>query len=215
MGDPKAPLRVLRVDGKKQACRRELQILWEGLSPQEGRRLGAELDQALCAAPLWGRTTQVLAYLSFGREIPLEALMERTLQEGKELYLPRVGGRDMTFHRVWSLTTRGFHQNKWGIWEPPASAPGFIPQGEPLILVPGLGFTLRGERMGRGGGFYDRFIRSLAGTAFQTLGVCWEGVLCGELPLEEHDQTLHWLSRGKELWDCSKAEAGPAPSRPL
>jgi 5-formyltetrahydrofolate cyclo-ligase len=58
-----------------------------------------------------------------------------------------------------------------------------------VVIVPGLGFTGRGDRLGQGGGHYDRFLARLApGTL--TIGVCFAEQLLDELPTEPHDRAV-------------------------
>ena len=56
-----------------------------------------------------------------------------------------------------------------------------------LLIVPGLSFTPKGKRLGRGGGFYDRYLESFKGTK---VGICYEGQLREHLPTESHDQEV-------------------------
>ena len=64
--------------------------------------------------------------------------------------------------------------------------PGRIPD---LVIVPGLAFTSTGDRLGQGGGWYDRLLAALpADTA--TIGVCWSGQLIDQLALEPHDRAV-------------------------
>lgn len=63
-------------------------------------------------------------------------------------------------------------------------------EGEPLeaILVPGVGFTLKGDRLGRGAGHYDRLLARAA--PCQRIGVCWQEQLLEEIPLDPWDQPV-------------------------
>lgn len=56
-----------------------------------------------------------------------------------------------------------------------------------FLVVPGLSFSSQGERLGRGGGFYDRYLQSFNGTC---VGICYEGQLREKLPVESHDQRV-------------------------
>jgi len=68
------------------------------------------------------------------------------------------------------------------------------------ILVPGLGFTLLGERLGRGKGFYDRYLQDFKGLK---IGVCYEEQICEELPIEDFDIKMDILitERGIKSWE--------------
>ncbi len=59
-----------------------------------------------------------------------------------------------------------------------------------LILVPGLAFSPDGHRLGRGGGYYDRLLATLLPETVR-LGVCFSFQLLPNIPLEEHDETVH------------------------
>jgi len=81
-------------------------------------------------------------------------------------------------------------------WHPRIREPIFnparlVPPAEiDLILIPGLAFTRDGQRLGRGGGHYDRYLASLPARAMK-LGVCFQCQLVESLPVEAHDQRLH------------------------
>lgn len=68
-----------------------------------------------------------------------------------------------------------------GILEPPASAPLVVPD---LILVPGLAFAPNGDRLGRGKGFYDRY---LSGSKALTIGITDQAGLRDQIPKASHD----------------------------
>jgi 5-formyltetrahydrofolate cyclo-ligase len=82
-----------------------------------------------------------------------------------------------------------------------------LPEDEPapdartvdVVLVPGLAFTAAGERLGQGGGWYDRFLAGIR-TECTTIGVGFEPQLVDELPTEPHDVVL----------DHIITDAGPA-----
>lgn len=112
------------------------------------------------------------------------------------------GGRRFLFpltHDDRSLTwheTHGMNQlspGRMGIPEPdPVTSPAVDPGEIDLVIVPGLGFTLQGGRLGFGGGYYDRFLAK-AGPAVATAGVCLscQVVPVESLPMEPHDIPLH------------------------
>lgn len=64
-----------------------------------------------------------------------------------------------------------------------------LPFTPDFVLVPGLGFSTAGHRLGRGGGFYDRLLAGRARSAFK-LGVCFSLQLLETIPIEAHDSVL-------------------------
>lgn len=73
----------------------------------------------------------------------------------------------------------------FGLMQPLGSAPGAIPD---VLFVPLLGFTQGGERLGQGGGHYDRWLAEHPGTV--AIGLAWDAQLVGELPAEAHDAPM-------------------------
>lgn len=71
-----------------------------------------------------------------------------------------------------------------------------------LILVPGLVFTERGERLGRGKGFYDKYLSNYSGIK---IGVCFSEQLEETIPTEEHDMTLDYIVTDKKIINCKLA----------
>ena len=78
---------------------------------------------------------------------------------------------------------------------PPLSSPPAQPQA---LLVPGLGFTERGERLGRGGGHYDRVLGQFLGLS---VGLCFEQQLQSHLPREAHDQRVEMVVTDERVID--------------
>lgn len=66
-----------------------------------------------------------------------------------------------------------------------------------VLLVPGLGFSLKGERLGRGKGFYDRYLESFKGIK---VGICYECQISTELPTEAHDQKVNFIITEKNIY---------------
>lgn len=102
--------------------------------------------------------------------------------EDRKIALPRVEGDHLILH--WVAGPDELVKGRFGILEPPASAPVADPNGLDLILVPGVAFDREGGRLGRGRGYYDRL---LAGTSAFKVGVCFDWQIVPEVPREAHD----------------------------
>lgn len=84
---------------------------------------------------------------------------------------------------------RGAH----GIWEPAPGCPAVAPEALDVILVPGLAFGGEdGSRLGRGGGFYDRFLAT-PGLRARRIGVAGEWQVLDRVPSEAHDVRVQEL----------------------
>ena len=70
---------------------------------------------------------------------------------------------------------------------PKQDSPVVIPE---VLLVPGLAFSRQGHRLGRGGGFYDKYCKAFSGS---TIGTCWENQILSDLPCEDHDMAVDYV----------------------
>ena len=154
----------------------------------------AALVRRVLASPEFTGAQAVFTYLSVGSEVPTQDVIAAARDADKTVCLPYCvpGTRDMTWHRVDSLV--GLKQSRMGIWEPvPATHAQVDPRewSQGIALVPGLMFDHRGYRLGYGGGFYDSFLSSFAGTS---VGLCREAQLVDSLAalgaLEPHDRAV-------------------------
>jgi 5-formyltetrahydrofolate cyclo-ligase len=133
----------------------------------------------------------VACFASTLEEIDTDPLLKRILTEGKTLLLPFIRGEGaeavIAMAPVKDLD-RDLAEGRFGIREPsPEARNGEAPEPD-LILVPGLAFDLRGGRLGKGKGFYDRY---LSGARGLKAGVGYDVQITDKnLPLDAHDQPM-------------------------
>ena len=109
----------------------------------------------------------------------------------KRVLVPRVEGDVMRFY---DYDPAQMERGAFGIAEPQADAPA-DPAEIDFILVPGTAFTSGGARMGRGRGYYDKYM-SQAGFRAYKAGVCYPHQLVDELPVEPHDILVDTVCTG-------------------
>ncbi|MEI6279846.1 MAG: 5-formyltetrahydrofolate cyclo-ligase [Verrucomicrobiae bacterium] len=118
--------------------------------------------------------------------------------EGKRVALPRVEGDGFSLH--WVTCREELVPGRFGILEPRQTAP---PAGISfdLILVPGMAFDREGRRLGRGRGYYDRFLASATGLV---AGVCFDDQLAPAVPHEPHDARMDAVITPSEIVLCAR-----------
>lgn len=126
----------------------------------------------------------VLMYASFGTEADTWQLAEKLLERRSILAYPLCGDNSgMTFHIVSSV--KQLSAGKYGIFEPDASQPQPFLTERSVCIVPGLAFTEKGDRLGYGGGYYDRFLA--AHKVPCRIALSYDRLVVQELPLMPHD----------------------------
>lgn len=119
-----------------------------------------------------------MAFVGFSGEPDTDPLFARLSVEGKRLLLPRVEATGIVpADGDWPLVA-----SKFGVQEPTGPA---VDVGEiDFVIVPGLAFTVAGDRLGYGQGYYDRFLPTVAAP---NAGVCFADQLVDEMPVTAHD----------------------------
>jgi 5-formyltetrahydrofolate cyclo-ligase len=152
------------------------------------------ITDRLLALPEFAIARGVAGYASFGSEFDTEAFNAAVLASGKQLILPRIDRprRAMIFHAVIELQ-ESLLPGVWGIREPdPTVCPPADLDDVDFMLVPGLAFTARCERLGYGGGFYDVAIETVRPDAIK-VAAAFSSQIVDSLAVEPHDRAVDIL----------------------
>lgn len=155
------------------------------------RDYSVAIVERLLQLPYFACCQSLLAYYPLQSEPDILRLLKVALQQGKDVALPRIGAnQQLIFHLLPSPA--GLTQLQTGpfnLREPLSNWPTVeLDDRRALIVVPGLYFTISGARLGRGGGYYDRFLERHTQEQLLKVGLCFENQLIDSLPQEEHDQ---------------------------
>jgi len=149
-------------------------------------------------------------YRALAGEVDTDRIRHAYLAAGARLYYPRVAGRrTLAFypHREGDRWETG----PYGIPEPSSPA-GVEPllSGWDIIVVPGLAFDRRGNRLGNGFGYYDRFLGGLP-ESVPRVGLAWASQRIPEVPVDVWDVPVHALVTEEGVIRVVKASGSPEP----
>lgn len=102
------------------------------------------------------KTKQLLVYASIRKEVDLTTLVEYAWKRGIQVCFPKVFGEDMEFYEI--KDWQGLAEGAFGVREPIETAKPVCPDEDAVICVPGVAFSVLGERIGYGKGYYDRYL---------------------------------------------------------
>lgn len=127
-------------------------------------------------------------YHAAAGEAPARGYARFFHEAGHTIALPRFSSRDLPMGFARHTDPYGetdCEPGPFGMLQPDAAAPALTPD---VLFVPLLGFTDTCERLGQGGGHYDRWLAEHPGRL--TIGLAWDVQLCADLPTEPHDVPL-------------------------
>jgi len=167
---------------EKAELRRKIREQKRAMTEAEIESRSAQLGELFAKSKLYLEAETIYGYLPYNQEVRTVPMLERALKDGKKVAVPKVYGDTMKFIYLEDLTQ--VEKGYAGIPEPAADAP-VAEDPTALVLMPGLAFTKNGDRMGYGGGFYDRFLAEEPN--HPTLALCYAFQMVEQLPTEEYD----------------------------
>ena len=164
---------------EKSNIRRKINAMRRMRSEAERMSAAEEVFERLEKTAAFLMAENVLMYHSLPDELSTHAFLKKWGGK-KHFYLPRVNGvnLDILPYDESRLELGSFHI------EEPTGADTVDPSEIEVIVVPAVAYDRRGNRLGRGKGFYDRLLAEAKATK---IGVGYEFQLMDELPAEEHD----------------------------
>ena len=125
-------------------------------------------------------------YYPIGSEIFTQDIIQELLSKGKEVFLPKVMGESMEFRKIIDFSS--LEPGNFDIMEPKEECP--VDNNLDVILVPTVGISQIGVRLGYGYGFYDRF---LAKNKTVAISMTLEKQIIKNIPKSEHDIIMDWI----------------------
>ncbi|MEE9294373.1 MAG: 5-formyltetrahydrofolate cyclo-ligase [Phycisphaerae bacterium] len=182
---------------KKQLRGRFRELLKSLPAGQIGQR-SISAAEMLRECPEYHRARTVFVFLSMPAEIDTTELITRAWADGKRMLAPKMDWerRELRAIEIHSLT-KGLVKTKFGIREPDSAVPVAVAEID-LAIIPGLALDKMGNRLGRGGGLYDRF---LADADFHGVAcaLALDEQVIDTVPIEAHDRAVHLLVTDKRV----------------
>jgi len=142
----------------------------------------------------------VCMYHAFDGEPDLSDLIERSVLDGKTVYLPSILADDTMCMRKWTGVDQTV-AGKYGIIEPIENVSSHF--SAEIALIPGIGFSRTGNRLGFGKGYYDRFLSDFD---MIRVGVCFSEQIC-DLMEDPWDVPMDYIVTQNEIIDCRKEKS--------
>ncbi|EAC0142356.1 5-formyltetrahydrofolate cyclo-ligase [Salmonella enterica subsp. enterica serovar Ajiobo] len=187
----------------RQEIRRMIRQRRRALTPEQQRRFGQQAAARMLSFPPVVMAHTVAVFLSFDGELDTQPLIEQLWQAGKRVYLPVLHPFSpsnllfLHYHPQSALVT-----NRLKIQEPRLDVRDVLPLAKLDVLVtPLVAFDEDGQRLGMGGGFYDRTLQNWQQHKILPVGYAHDCQLVEKLPVEEWDIPLPAVVTPSKIWE--------------
>jgi 5-formyltetrahydrofolate cyclo-ligase len=194
----------------KKRLREKLLKRRDSIPPELKSCKEAAIEKKLFDLEAFNESRSILMYVSFRSEVDTRNYLDDILRSGKRLVLPVVDAR----HNILKL---------YEVKDTSELAPGYMGIPEPeirenrrvtlkdidLVVIPGTGFDANGNRLGYGGGYYDRLLsyesKQLAEVEhIPTIALAFEEQIGDDIPAEPHDIKVDMIITDERLIHCNK-----------
>ena len=166
----------------KKALRQKIREQKRAMTEEEIVAASNRLAEQFYATQQYQNAKTIYGYLPYNQEVRTTEMLQKALDDGKKIAVPKVYGDTMRFIYLDDLSKVGL--GYCGIPEPISDEP-VADDPTALVLMPGLAFDQQGHRIGYGGGFYDKFL--MEEPNHPTVALCYEFQMLPYLETEEFD----------------------------
>lgn len=182
----------------KKVLRKEIRLKVAAISPDDKVKQSRIVTEKVTESRDFQNAKSLSLYLHMDDEIITEDILKTALKRGKKCYIPRyfMGGNRMEMVELYDMQDyETLPLTKWNIKQPgdDEKRPEALEQGSlDLMLIPGMAFSLKGQRLGRGKGYYDTYLSKAEslGIRPKTLALAFNEQIMPEIPCDSHDFTI-------------------------
>lgn len=183
------------MNGDKKLLRARLKEAEKNISAEIRERENEFIFSSLISLSEFKNAKNIFTYCSTESEPDTLKFIDFALKMGKNISVPKITGNGMMAAAVIKHSDE-LIPDKFGILAPKNAAILMQKNDIDLVIVPGASFDRSGKRLGRGGGYYDRF---LSETDAYSVGLIWSPLFLEHIPTEEHDIPVNCVISGKEI----------------
>ncbi len=189
----------------KSLLRKRILALRRSQSPQAIKRKSDEIRQKLFENRQFSEAGTILFYLALADEVQTEKMIEDSLKLGKKVAVPLIDSQNnQILISELKNPEKELAAGTLGILQPKKNFYRALKKGElELIIVPGVAFDKRGNRLGFGKGFYDRFLKKTPGRT-KSIALAFELQLVDNVPSQSHDAPVDYIITEKRIIECKK-----------
>ncbi len=174
--------------------------LRNSLTIEELEEYSFEISKKVIESKVYKEAKSIFIYISFGSEVETRNIIEDAFITGKRVYVPKTNKKLKEMIAVEINNFNNMTVDKWGILEPATVDNNNIGKTFDLIIVPGVAFDRNGNRIGYGGGYYDKYINNLR-DKHKLLALAYNVQIVNNIESEIHDIIIDYIVTENEFID--------------
>ena len=198
-------MKGLRIGERKASLRNLVRKKRDALSSKQRKELAGRIEKKVFSHPLFKAAKTVMFYVTHRSEVDTSKMIKSSLKNGKIVVVPKVNLHkkgEMSAVQIRHLT-KDLEHGFYGIFEPRMDRCRVVDEKEiELIFVPGMVFDERGNRIGYGKGFYDRWLKKFKRKV--RIGLAYDFQVIREVPTTKKDVRMGSIVTDKRMVRCSK-----------
>lgn len=197
----------MEIEKQKSSLRKRILALRRAQSSRDIEKKSDNIKGELFTFSTFDEAETILFYLAVKDEVQTEKMIEESLQKDKRVVVPFI---DWQRKEILPSEIKDLAKDvKIGILKIPQPKKNFYSPFSPasidLVIIPGVVFDRKGNRLGFGGGFYDRFLGKLSDTT-KLVGLAFELQLVDNVPSQSHDVAVDYLITEGGIINCKNHE---------
>lgn len=186
----------------KKEIRKKVLALRKGLLKEEVLRKSEIITNKIILLNEFLESENIMVYMDFSKEVSTKLLIEKCFDMGKKVFLPLVNSQPKRgYLEVYQVTDIKNQVSKgtYGILEPNKELSKKVDEKViDMVIVPGVAFDEKRNRIGYGAGYYDVFLKKVKKECHK-VGIAFELQICYHIPIEEHDIFLDKIVTEKRI----------------
>ncbi|GFQ74721.1 5-formyltetrahydrofolate cyclo-ligase [Trichonephila clavata] len=189
----------MALQAAKKALRTHLKDILKNLPAEEKSRQSEIVINKLFQSKRYKESKRISVYLSRDIEVDTRTILANIFSSGKECFIPTYDSKSTSMMMVKLQSLQDFENlpvTSWNIKQPQYSEDlqdALATGGLDLIIVPGIGFTKDGQRIGNGKGYYDVYLKlckEKMSEKFSTVSLAFREQVVPSIPVSDHDMVI-------------------------
>ncbi|MGD9014530.1 MAG: 5-formyltetrahydrofolate cyclo-ligase [Candidatus Omnitrophota bacterium] len=155
---------------------------------QQRERKSRLIERKLLKQEEFVKAERIMFYLAFDGEVNTESMINKARELGKQIYVPLCDTKKKTLRPCVLMKDSAFTKGPYQTWEPQTKIDLPLDKLD-MVIVPALAFDKNGNRLGRGKGYYDRFLKKISHYTY-SIGLAFDFQILPSLPVGQDDMPV-------------------------